>query len=182
MQGKFVVEQKDILSLLVSMQPICNKRTTLDITESIMFQIAPKELTLKATDLEVSLQSSMNIESDFLENFEFLISGKRIFELVKEMEGQIEFKFDKNQLHLKSFGVELSLNIKPAEDFPPFPERIENLMQLNSSYFLEMLGKAFIFTLRRAPERGEPRSGTQTGLSMGPSGVISAPHTGSAPG
>jgi DNA polymerase III subunit beta len=141
MDGKFVVEQRDLLALLTSMQPICSKRTTLDITESIMFQVAPKELTLKSTDLEISLQSSMVIESDFVENFEFLISGKRVFELVKEMEGQIEFKFEKNHLHLKSGDVDLLLNIRDAQDFPAFPERIENLMQLDAAFVLDLLNK-----------------------------------------
>ena len=141
MDGKFVVEQKDILLLLTSMQPICSKRTTLDITESIMFQLTPKELTLKATDLEISLQSSMEIESDFVENFDFLISGRRIFELIKEMESEIEFKFDGKKLYLKSGGVALQLNIKQTEDFPSFPERIENLMEFNSEFLLQMLSK-----------------------------------------
>ncbi len=141
MEGKFKVEQKELLSLLASMQPICNKRTTLDATESIMFQVAPKELTLKATDLEISLQSSMVIDSDFIENLDFLISGKRVFELVKEMEGEIEFKFKENQLKLKAGSVDLLLNIKDAQDFPSFPERIENLTQLESEFLLEMLNK-----------------------------------------
>ena len=141
MDGKFVVEQRDLLALLASMQPICNKRTTLDVTESIFFLVAPKELTLKATDLEISLQSSMVIESDFVENVDFLISGKRIFELVKEMEGQIEFRFDGNQLNLKSGGIDLSLNVKSSEDFPSFPERIENLMDIESAFLLGLLDK-----------------------------------------
>lgn len=141
MDGKFTIEQKELLALLTSMQPICSKRTTLDITESIMFQVAPKELTLKSTDLEISLQSSMAIDSDFVENFDFLISGKRVFELVKEMEGQIEFNFEKNQLRLKSGNVDLVLNIREAQDFPAFPERIENLMQLESDFLLNLLNK-----------------------------------------
>jgi DNA polymerase III subunit beta len=141
MDGKFIVAQKDILSLLTSMQPICSKKTTLDVTESIMFQVSPKELTLKSTDLQISLQSSMTIESDFTENLDFLISGKRIFELIKEMEGDIEFNFKENQLNLKAGGAKLLLNIKEAQDFPQFPERIENLMQINSEFLLELLNK-----------------------------------------
>ncbi len=141
MEGKFSVEQKELLSLLASMQPICNKRTTLDVTESIMFQATPKELTLKATDLEISLQSSMAIDSDFVENIDFLISGKRIFDLVKEMDGKIQFKFTGKQLKLKSGGVDLLLIIRQSEDFPAFPERIENLMELNSEFLLQMLSK-----------------------------------------
>ena len=141
MNGQFTIDQKDILSMLSSMQPICGKRTTLDVTESILFQVAPKELTLKSTDLEISLQSTLNIESDLLENISFLISGKRIFELVKEMEGQIEFAVDKNQLKLTSDNVDLALNIKEAEEFPPFPERIENLMEIDSKFLLSLLNK-----------------------------------------
>ncbi|MFH1461361.1 MAG: DNA polymerase III subunit beta [bacterium] len=141
MDGKFIVTQKDILSLLTSMQPICSKKTTLDVTESIMFQVTPKELTLKSTDLQISLQSSMPIESNFVENYDFLISGKRIFDLVKEMEDDIEFNFKENQLDLKSNGVRLLLNIKDAQDFPQFPERIENLMQIEAAFLLELLNK-----------------------------------------
>ena len=141
MDGKFIVTQKDMLSLLTSMQPICSKKTTLDVTESIMFQVAPKELTLKSTDLQISLQSSMAIESDFIENYDFLISGKRIFDLVKEIDGDIEFDFKENQLNLKAGEVKLLLNIKEAQDFPQFPERIENLMQVESSFLLDLLNK-----------------------------------------
>ncbi|MBD3231175.1 DNA polymerase III subunit beta [Candidatus Dependentiae bacterium] len=141
MDNKFIVEQRDLLSLLASMQPICNKRTTLDVTESIMFQVTPKELTLKATDLEVSFQSSLEIESNFVENFDFLISGRRIFELIKEIEGKIEFRFCQNKLHLKSKGVDLVLNIREAQDFPQFPERIENLIDLESEFLLKLLDK-----------------------------------------
>jgi DNA polymerase-3 subunit beta len=37
--------------------------------------------------------------------------------------------------------VNLSLNVKDAQNFPPFPERIENLMSLESSLVLDMLSK-----------------------------------------
>ena len=33
----------------------------------------------------------------------------------------------------------LCLNIQDAQNFPPFPERIENLMQLNAPFLLELL-------------------------------------------
>jgi DNA polymerase-3 subunit beta len=141
MEGKFVVAQREVLSLLASMQPICNKRTTLDVTESILFQVTPKELTLKATDLEISLQSNITVESDFTENMSFLISGKRIFEVVKEMDGDIEFTLDEAQVRLKSGGVDLALNIKESKEFPPFPERIENMMEIEGAFLLTLLNK-----------------------------------------
>jgi len=137
----FKVDQKSLVGMLSSMQPICSKKTTLDVTESIFFQVMPRELILKSTDLEISLQSSVPIESNLEETTTFLISGKRIFELVKEIEGDIEFILADTHLRLKAQGVDLQLNIRSAEDFPPFPERIENLMQIESSFLLRLIGK-----------------------------------------
>lgn len=137
----FVIKQSAILSLLASMQPICSKRTPMEATECILFSITPRELTLKATDLEISLQSTAEIESSVDDITSFLVPGKRIFEIVKEMEGDITFAVDGNTLRLTAGKVDLSLNIKDAQDFPPFPERIENLMQIDASFLVSLLNK-----------------------------------------
>lgn len=142
MKNKFVVEQKPLLSILSSMQPICTKRTTLETTTTILFQIGHKELVLKSTDLEISLQASYLLkESDISTPRMFLVSGRRLFDLVKELEGDITFIVDDTSLIVKSGLVNVALNIQDAQDFPPFPERIENLMQLNAAFFLELLNK-----------------------------------------
>ena len=141
MTQSFVLKQPAILSLLSSMQPICSKRTPLDATECILFQITARELTLKATDLEISLQSTAEIESTSEEPRSFLVPGKRIFEIVKEMDGDITFTVDETTVRLQAGKVDLSLNIKEAQDFPPFPERIENLMQIDASFLVSLLNK-----------------------------------------
>lgn len=46
-----------------------------------------------------------------------------------------------DQLLIKSGSVNLALKIKDAQEFPPFPERIENLMEMESSFLLEILSK-----------------------------------------
>lgn len=151
MNARFTAPQKTLVAFLSSMQPICNKRTTLDVTESILFQASPKELTLKATDLEISLQANLPIEGDLTEPVIFLISGKRIFELVKEIDGDIDFILEDNQVHIKAGSVDLALNIRDSGEFPPFPERIENLMDIESSFFLHLLNKvAFLIPQNNA--------------------------------
>lgn len=140
MEKKFIVDQKSLLTILSSMQPICSKRTALDATASILFSVGHKELVLKSTDLEISLQSSCALEkSDAEEHCQFLVSGKRIFEVVKELEGAITCILSPHQLSLEAGDVHLSLNIKDAQEFPPFPERIENLMHLDAPLLLKML-------------------------------------------
>lgn len=140
MEKKFIVDQKELLNLLSAMQPICSRRTALDTTSTILFQVGHKELILKSTDLEISLQATCSLIESTLEEYEsFLVSGKRIFEIVKELESPITCSINLHQICLEAADVSLSLNIKNTEEFPPFPERIENLMHLDAQMLLKML-------------------------------------------
>lgn len=152
MAHAFVVEQKQLLSLLSSMQPICAKRTTLEATSYILFHIGHKELVLKSTDLEISLQANcLLLKSEIDEPLSFLVHGRRIFDIVKELDGDISCVLNNNQLTLEANNVHLALNIKDAEEFPPFPERIENLMQLDTALLLEMFERvAFLIPQNNA--------------------------------
>jgi len=58
MKQTFIIKQKTINNMLSFMQPICSKRTPLESTTGIMFQVGLKEIILKSTDLEISLQCS----------------------------------------------------------------------------------------------------------------------------
>ncbi|HSW73656.1 MAG TPA: DNA polymerase III subunit beta [Candidatus Limnocylindria bacterium] len=142
-ENSFTVDQKPFAAILSSLQPICTKRTTLDATTYVLLQIGHKELVVKSTDLEISLQSSYLVKQSSLTSPQsVLVPGKRLFEVVKELEGDIEFAIADQQLQLKSGGaVSLALNLKDVQDFPPFPERIENLMQLEAEFLLDMLSK-----------------------------------------
>ena len=157
MSELFIADQKSLLSILSSMQPICTRRTTLDATSSILLSVGPKELILKSTDLEISLQSSYACKTSTLsENKSFLVNGKRLFDIVKELDGDINFTLTDNQLALSTGTVNMSLHIKDSQEFPPFPERIENLMQLDSSFLLTLLDKvAFMI----------PQNNTNPGLN-----------------
>ncbi len=142
MANTFFVEQKELFSILSSMQPICSKRTTLDTTSYVLFQVGHRELILKSTDLEVSLQSTCLLRSSTInDSVSFLVPGKRIFDLVKELEGEIECTLKNNQFFIKSGVVNVGLHIKDAQTFPPFPERIENLMQLEAPFLVELIDK-----------------------------------------
>jgi DNA polymerase-3 subunit beta len=54
-------------------------------------------------------------------------------------------------LRLKTSGVDLILNIKEAAEFPPFPERSENMLDMQASFLLNMLNKvAFLIPQNNA--------------------------------
>ncbi|MGA9530497.1 MAG: DNA polymerase III subunit beta [Candidatus Babeliales bacterium] len=138
----FEVEQKELMPVLSLMQPICTKRTTLEVTTYLLLQIGHRELVVKGTDLEISLQASCSLEkSSAQEQVSFLVPGKRLYDLLKELEGTLTFTFDNNLLTIQSGSIDLSLHVKSADDFPQFPERIENLMDIESSFLFFLLSK-----------------------------------------
>jgi len=140
MKKQCLLDREKIISTLTAMQPLCNKRTTIDATAHILFQISNRELVLKATDLEISLQASCPLqECTFDESVSLLVQGRRIFEIVKELEGPIECAFENNQLELRAQSVHVQLNVQSADDFPRFPERIENLMGIERARLLDLL-------------------------------------------
>ncbi len=170
MQNRCTIHQKSLMNILSSMQPICTKRTTLEATSSILFEMGYKEMVLKATDMEISLQSSYIMEDGSIEQpCSFLVPGKRIFDIVKELEGTIDFYVDGQQVNIKTNSIDMSLRVKDAQEFPPFPERIENLMQLATKDLLELLNSvAFLVPQNNANPalNGLLVEFTKTGLTM----------------
>jgi DNA polymerase III subunit beta len=139
----FSVPQKVLSVILSSMQPICTKRTALPLTESVLFQVSPRELVIKSTDTDVSLQASIAIESSLTTKAEFLLHGKRLFDLVRELSGDLEFIWDGKSVSIKAGSGNLGISLAASEvgDFPPFPERIENLMDLDADFLKSVLDK-----------------------------------------
>jgi len=136
----FIVEQKSLHAVLTAMLPICSRRTTLEVTSSILFHVRHRELILKSTDLEVALQASCTIEqSSIAEPLTFLVHGKRITDIIKELEGPITCSIENNQLSLRTQAGLVNLNLMSADQFPPFPERIENLTTMSSALMGELL-------------------------------------------
>ena len=152
MNNSFSIEQKPLLSVLGSMQPICSKRTTLDATSYILCNISHNELVLKSTDLEISLQATCQIsDCSLADSTSFLVAGKRLMDIVKELDDHITFTLEHNQLSLQSGSVNIALNIKDTQEFPPFPERIENLMHIDAHYLQTLLDKvAFLIPQNNA--------------------------------
>jgi len=141
-QNNFSIDQKRLSHMLASMQTICAKRTTLDATSAVLFQAGHHELILKSTDLELSLQYSCPLEQSALgDQTTFLVPGRRLFELTKDLDGAIDVHIQQNNIALKAGNAHLTLNIKDPAEFPPFPERIENLLDIKTGDLIGLIEK-----------------------------------------
>ena len=145
------IKQKELSNILAAMQPICTKKSPLDITSSILFYFTNTELVLKSTDLEISLQTSCPyLESTIDHEISFLITGKRIFDLVRELEETVHLTLEENKIIVESETTKASLSIQPADMFPSFPEKIENLLSCNSEQMLKMLEQSLFMIPQNA--------------------------------
>lgn len=141
----FSLQRSDLESVLSSMQPICAKKTAINATNSVLFHVSPGELVIRATDLEVSLQASCSVVQAPDKDITFLVHARRLFDLIRELDGVLEFSWDGKAISIKAEGSTGKLGIRLStaapDDFPPFPERIENLMELDSDFLRKVLDR-----------------------------------------
>jgi DNA polymerase-3 subunit beta len=168
----FSVAQQELITILAATLPICTKRTTIDATASLFIQIRQRELIIKSTDLEVALQASCTLEDSTInegaQQTSFLVIGKRLHDIVKELDGIIECTLAQGTLTLRANGVVVQLNTADSNQFPPFPERIENLMHIDTPLLIEIL-KSVTFVI---PQQHASHALTGLLWESGPHGIV----------
>lgn len=140
MKYSFTIEQKQLIAILSASLPICTKRTTIESTASLLLHVRSRELIVKCTDLEVALQISHTLDQEpSTDPISVLISCKRLHDIVKELEGSIQLTIESHAITLISGSGSITLHTADASQFPPFPERIENLMHIDSARCMELI-------------------------------------------
>jgi DNA polymerase-3 subunit beta len=115
---KFNVKSSDLLSEMQLLQGIVERKTTIPILSNILMKVSGKELTLEATDLEVSLTCS--IEVDVIDDGDATVNARKIYDLIRslaDLELDIQTIEDKD-LHISGENVDYKIPILPAEEYP----------------------------------------------------------------
>jgi DNA polymerase III subunit beta len=119
---KIVVNhKKDLLDCLQQVNSVVEKRNTLPILSNILLSAQKEELTIKATDLEVSTEISLPVT--VLQPGKATISAKSFLEIVRELpekEIQINSK-ENNWVGISCGSSHFNLMGLSPEDFPALP-------------------------------------------------------------
>jgi DNA polymerase-3 subunit beta len=86
-----------------------------------MFEVKEEQLTLVASDLEVSAKLILPITNKELSELVFCINGKHLFDILRELPNEslfISLDQDKNLINLKCGKIKYSLLITSADDYP----------------------------------------------------------------
>jgi DNA polymerase-3 subunit beta len=122
----FKVNSKILEKVLSKIIPAVPARTPMPVLENFLFEIKGGLLVIYATDLEISLKSSINIAAD--ENVSIVVPARLIYDVVRSMEDvQINFSIDGNaKLKLTTENGVYNIGYTQSEDFPEIPSISKN--------------------------------------------------------
>lgn len=118
---EFKVNSKILEKLLAKTIPAVPARTPMPILENFLFEIKGGQLTVCATDLEISLRSAINVAAN--EDVSVVVPARLLYDIIRSLEDtQIIFNLESNsKLKLTTDRGTYYISYSPSEDFPDIP-------------------------------------------------------------
>jgi DNA polymerase-3 subunit beta len=118
---EFKVNSKILEKLLAKIIPAVPARTPMPVLENFLFVIKGGQLTVAATDLEISLRSAINVAAT--EDVSVVVPARLIYDIIRSLEDtQINFSLENNsKLKLTTDHGTYFISFSPSEDFPDIP-------------------------------------------------------------
>ncbi len=125
---KFTVKKDLIVKELSLLQGIVEKRNTMPILSSILFDYSGQLLNMYATDLEVSIRVSLPVSG--ISYGKIALPGKKVFDIIKSFKDGVDIEIsleEEGKTLIKGDSTQFILFGSPSEDFPeiPIPESEE---------------------------------------------------------
>jgi DNA polymerase-3 subunit beta len=142
---KLRIEKEELQKALQNIQGIVDKKTTMPILSHFMLKVA-KTASIMATDLEIALTEP--VDAEIIEKGSLCIPARKLFEIVKEVEGDILLESQENNwLKITSGKSTFKLMGLPEEEYPTLPEisKAEEL-NLDAAAFKNMIEKSVYAT------------------------------------
>ncbi len=120
----FVVSSENLLRQLQLIAGVVPSRHVLPIVENFLFEIGKNKLTLTATDLEITMKTTLEIDGRGGE-MRLAVPAKLILEILKNLPDQpITFAVDEENfaIELTSENGKYKLNGENGADFPQVPD------------------------------------------------------------
>src|ERR671938_553111 len=120
---KVVCSRDELGAKLAVVARAVSTRTAVQILSGILLRAEGGELQLAATDMELSLRTSL--EAQVEGEGAVVVPGRLLLELTRLLpaeEVSIEQRMDEGVIHVSSGSFESRLNTYTAEDFPRLPE------------------------------------------------------------
>ena len=121
----FKINSKQLEKLLSKVFPAIPTRTTMSVLENFLFEIEEGVLTVSATDLEIALRTSLNVDASESNEggLSMVVPAKLLFDVVKSLgDTMISFTTEENQkMKLTTENGQYAIGFASAEEFPKLP-------------------------------------------------------------
>jgi len=140
---KFSTNTTDLLKALAKASTVVPSKSTLPILENFLFELSGNSLKITATDLEVSITTSIRVKGE--ENGKLAVPAKRLMETIRALpNAEVVFDADKNthRLSMKTKNGEYRLAGGSSEDYPTVSlPKTEEKLSLERDSFTRMVNE-----------------------------------------
>ncbi|MDA3860553.1 MAG: DNA polymerase III subunit beta [Melioribacteraceae bacterium] len=128
---EFKVNSKELEKVLTKIIPAVPTRTPMAILENFLFEIKGGTLTIIATDLEISMKSSISIVAD--RDISLIVPAKLTYDILKSLgDTSVNFEItDNHKINLKTDNGEYSISYLDSEEYPEIPTFPTNEDEIN---------------------------------------------------
>ena len=155
------IDRDELLKSVSKVQSIIEKKSNMPVLSTILFTADNTTVRISATDLELGFQETINAQ--ILEEGSITLSGRKIFEILKETRSsELHIKEKENNWIFISDGVaRFNLASIPPDEFPVFmePEGV-SMVSIAGETLVDMINKT-IYAVT-AEEAGFKLSGVLT--------------------
>lgn len=117
---KFLAKKEVLLKSLRNVINIVSQRTTMPILSNILLEVENNKLYLSATDLDISITTSINVEA--IEDGAITIHSKSFFDIIRELPNKpIEISVKENKVKIKTENGKYSMVGLSKDEFPAIP-------------------------------------------------------------
>jgi len=139
---KLSVSKEELQEKLSNIQNIVEKRNTMPVLSHFLLDAGKKKAYIVATDLETAIKEPLEVKVE--KEGKLCIPARKMFEIVKEVDGDITMESEDGQWLKVNAGLsKFKLSCLAADEFPAWPgmENIEE-MQLDTKTLIEMIEKS----------------------------------------
>ncbi len=115
---EFKINSKELDKLLAKIIPAVPSRTPMPLLENFLLEINDGLLTVSATDLEISLRSSLNVTSE--KNIKIIVPARLLYDIIRSLDDtQLNFIIDNNgKIKIKTGKGVYNISYSLSENFP----------------------------------------------------------------
>lgn len=142
---KFTVDKSVLLSHIQKVSKVSPVRSTMAILNSILFELSEDSLTLRASDIEITMNTMLEVKG--IEDGSIAIPTRIITDIVNEAEaGEIQFQTDEEGAITLTIGKGVfEIMGRPGDEFPSVPVISKfNEVELDTKVLKRMIQKSLI--------------------------------------